>query len=175
MAAGGRFTAETRARRLRLMGWGLRDEHVLMGEFHIGLQRCKPGPAVAVVLERQPGLLRAWPPLLPGGPAAPQDTQGSPKWPWPHPASCPSAGAGLRARPQLPAPARPPTRAPASSQARRPPRLLSRGPEDGRLFAVAVTVLPPSCVRSPAPVLIYNTASAPRRVFLKGIISINFN
>lgn len=70
-----------------------------------------------------------------------------------------------------------PTRAPASSQARRPSRPLSRGPADGRPWeaAVAVTVLPPSCGRNPAPALIYNTASAPRRLFLKGIISINFN
>lgn len=114
------------------MGWGLRDEHVLPGEFHVGLQRCEQGPAVALVVECWPGLLRAWPPPLPGRPAASQDTQGSLKWPWPRPARCPSAGAGWWPRPQLPAPTLPPAWEPASGQARRLPRPLSRDPADGR-------------------------------------------
>ena len=68
------------------MGRGLRDEHILPGEFHVGLQCREQGPTVTLVVEHQPGLLRAQPPPLLGGPPAPQDTQGSLKWPWPHPA-----------------------------------------------------------------------------------------
>lgn len=42
------------------------------------------------------------------------------------------------------------------------------------LFAMAVIVFLWSCDRNPAPALIYIIAIAPRRVFLKGIISIKF-
>lgn len=140
-----------------------------MGEFHTGLQRCKPGSRVAVVLERQPGLPRAWPLCSQEGLQHPRTPRAPSGQPWPHPASCPSAGAGLvsEATTASPPPDPPPGRRPTPKAAE---------PRPGRWEAVCwvVTVAISLGVRSPAPVLIYNTASAPRRVFLKGIISINF-
>lgn len=96
---------------------------------------------------------------------------GAQEGPWHFPTHCPSAGAvfaGLWA--------------PASSPFLLPPRHCQAQPSGNqadvtpmRLFAVAVFMFPRSCDRNPAPALIYIIASAPRRVFLKGIISINFN